>query len=283
MDVALVSCRELPEPDPDAAPLARSLAAAGIDARVLAWDDARADWGEARLAVLRSCWNYPLAPDAFLAWAEATSRRTILCNTIEVVRWNLHKRYLLELERAGVPVVPTELVSRGASTSLHDIIARRGWQEFVIKPAISAASFRTRRYSAATLADGDAHLRALVSLGDALVQQYLRSIEHHGERALVWIDGALTHSVRKSPRFEGDNECVSEAVPFSAAEAELARRAVAAPGLPLAYARVDTAPDERGRPLVMELELMEPSLFLAQNPAALERFVRAIAARLEAR
>ena len=151
----------------------------------------------------------------------------------------------------------------------------------MVKPAVSAASFRTLRVGAGNREDGEAHLQALLVERDVLVQSYLPSVEDHGERALVFIDGELTHAVRKSPRFEGDDEAVSlDAVPISTAEADLARLALAAVDGPLLYARVDVAPGPEGRPVVMELELVEPSLFLRQSAAALERFVAAIRGRV---
>src|SRR6185295_2811306 len=130
--------------------------------------------------------------------------------------------------------------------------------------------------------DGERHLRSLVERQDALVQPYLPGVDEHGERALVWIDGEVTHAVRKSPRFHGEAERVSPAsVPISAAEHALAELALAVVDRPLLYARVDVAPGPEGRPVVMELELIEPSLFFAQSPTALDRLVRAVRRLLE--
>lgn len=284
MDVALVSCRVLPEPDPDQQPLSDALAAAGIEAAVLGWDDPEVDWSLAGLTVLRSAWNYPLDREGFLAWAERVGRVSRLLNGLSVVRWNSHKRYLLDLERQGVPVTPTVLLPRGSVASLDAILAERGWTEAVVKPAVSAASFRTLRVGPGDREGGEAHLQALLAGRDVLVQRYLPSVEDHGERALVFIDGELTHAVRKSPRFEGDDEAVTaDPVPVSAAEAHLARRALGAVDGPLLYARVDVTPGAEGRPVVMELELVEPSLFLRQSAAALERFVAAIRRRVNRR
>jgi len=274
LDVALASCRELPEPDPDAVPLAEALAAAGIEAEVVAWDDDGADWSRARLTVLRSTWNYPPHRDAFLAWAERADAVSRLWNPLSLVRWNSYKGYLLELEAAGLPVTPTVLLPRGSTVTLREILAERGWEEAVVKPVISAASFKTRRAGRDELEAGEAHLRALLDERDVLVQRYLPSVADHGERALVWIDGELTHAVRKSPRFEGDDESVSsEAVAISEAEAALARRVIEEVRDPLLYARVDVAPGPEGDPVVMELELIEPSLFFPQHPPALDRYV----------
>jgi hypothetical protein len=277
MDVALATCLDLPEPDHDAPPLEAALRAAGIDARWRAWDDPRADWSAARMTVLRATWNYPVEPDRFLAWAERVATVSHLCNPLPLVRWNLSKRYLLDLERRGVPIVPTALVTRGSVISLRDIRAERGWDDVVVKPAVSAASYRTMRVGPCDLDAGEAHYRALVTDRDVLVQGYLPTVETHGERALVWIDGQLTHAVRKSPRFSGQAEAVSaESVPVSAAEAALAHRAIAMVDPTPLYARVDAAPGPDGAPVLMELELIEPSLFFPQEPRALARFVRAL-------
>jgi len=266
----------LPEPDFDAEPLLEALRSAGMAAGSLAWDDPGADFGQARLTLLRSTWNYPEHPEAFAAWAERAARVTDLRNPIAVVRWNLHKRYLTTLERHGVAIAPTEVVPRGSQAALSAIASARGWEDVVVKPAVSAASFRTLRVRPADREAGEAHLRALLADRDALVQQYLPSTEDYGERALVWIDGRLTHAVRKSPRFSGEEESVSGPVPITAQEADLAARAVAcAPATPT-YARIDVAPGTDGDPVVMELELIEPSLFFPQGPQALDRLVGAV-------
>ncbi len=279
IDVALVSCVTLPEPDADQAPLLAALRAEGLSAEVLAWDDPAADFSRARLTLLRSPWNYSMQPDAFLAWIDRTAACSSLWNRRETVRWNAHKSYLLDLAAWGIPVVPTQLVRRGEATELRELLRARGWPEVVIKPAVSGGSRQTIRVASGVAGDldrGEAHLRALAAREDVLVQPYLPSVEGYGERAVVWIDGEATHAVRKSPRFLGDAEQVSAAVPIAADEADLARRAVAvAPG-ELLYARVDVARDAQGSPCVMELELIEPSLFFPKAPAALDRYVDAV-------
>lgn len=281
MRVALATCVDLPEPDPDAAPLSHELAAEKLAANLLAWDDPRADWTPYRMTVLRSTWNYPLQPAAFLDWAERTAAVSSLWNPLATVRWNLHKGYLLDLERRGIPIVPTTLLRQGTQTELRSVMEARGWDTAVVKPAVSAASYKTMRVDREHVEAGEAHFRELLAERDVLVQDYLPSVEGHGERALVWIDGELTHAVRKSPRFEGQDEAVSpEAVPIAAAERSLAGDTIDAVERDLLYARVDVAPGPDGRPVVMELELIEPSLFFPQSPQALARFVAGIRRRL---
>jgi glutathione synthase/RimK-type ligase-like ATP-grasp enzyme len=279
IDVALASCVSLPEPDADLAPLLGALRAAGLSTEILAWDDPLADFASARMTLVRSTWNYAEKPAAFLAWIDRVAACSALWNRRETVRWNAHKSYLLDLDARGVPVVPTHLVRRGATMTLAEVMGERGWPEVVVKPAVSGGSRGTVRVGPTALDQGEGHLRALAAREDVLVQPYLASVEGHGERAIVWIDGEPTHAVRKSPRFLGDPESVSAAVPIEADEAELARRAVAAAPGPLLYARIDVARDAEGTPRVMELELIEPSLFFMQAPAALGRYVAAVARR----
>jgi len=270
----------LPEPDADLPPLLSALRATGLTAEVLAWDDPEADFASARLTLLRSTWNYSERPAEFLAWVDRVAARSALWNRRDTVRWNAHKSYLHDLEARGVPVVPTHLVQRGATTTLAEVKHARGWSEVVVKPAVSGGSRGTVRVTPGDLERGETHLRSLASREDVLVQPYLPSVEGHGERAIVWIDGEATHAVRKTPRFLGDAESVSAAIPIEADEADLARRAVAAAPGPLLYARIDVARDAGGSPRVMELELIEPSLFFPQAPAALARYVAAVEKRL---
>ena len=280
VELTIATCRELPEPDPDAAPLAKALETVGVRSRLLAWDDPEVDWSRAGATLFRSTWNYPQHAESFMQWVEETSRHGPMWNPADVVLWNVHKGYLLELAEAGLAVTPTVLLARGSGRSLQSVMSEQGWSRAVVKPAISAASYRTLLVDAVDSAAGEQHLRLLAAEGDVLVQAYMESVEDYGERALVWIDGDVTHSVRKTPRWHGEAEHVSEAMPVTPAESALAQDALALVRSPLLYARVDVAPGESGAPVIMELELIEPSLFFPQHPPALQRYVAGIRHRL---
>jgi hypothetical protein len=297
IDLRIATCRELPEADPDEAVLAAALAAGGLAAALVAWDDPAADWDAPIPTLLRTTWNYPSAPAAFLAWVDRAAAAAPLINPPDVVRGNVHKRYLLELAARGVPVVPTTLVERGQTCDLAALgeagsrgggtttalpagrgsspVGSSAAPSVVIKPEIGAASLATRRF-----APGDpaalAHLAAITAGGAALVQPYVASVEGHGERALVWIDGELSHAVRKGPRFSGDAERVDGPFPIADDERAVAEAALAPVADRILYGRVDLARDPAGRPMVMELELIEPSLYLAHRPGAAERLVAAL-------
>lgn len=278
MRVALASCKAIPERDPDEALLLGALRRAGVDARILAWDDDAAPFAEHDLVVLRSTWNYFERVDEFVAWVAKTGERTKVLNPPSVVAWNAKKTYLGELERRGIATVPTEFVMRGESRRLEDILRDRGWDEVVIKPVVSAGSFRTERFSRATSTAGQAFLDNLATDRDAMVQRWMPSVETYGERSLVCIDGAITHAIRKSPRFAGGTEQVSGDVTIADDERAFAERALtlAPDASQLLYARVDMVRDGEGTLRVMELELIEPSLFFQQSASALERFVGAV-------
>ena len=280
MKLRIATCKPLPEPDGDEELFLVALRARGIDARMAAWNDPGEDWDARVPTVIRSTWDYIHELPRFLAWAERAERAAPLWNPLALVRANVHKRYLLELDARGVATVPTELVQRARACSLARLARERGWRRLMLKPAVGASSFGARRFEAHEHDSAQEHLDSLLARGDALVQPYLESVEGHGERALVWIDGELTHAVRKSPRFSGGVENVSEAVPIERDERALAQAALANAPAGLLYARIDIARGADGRPCVMELELVEPSLFLRQNARACERLVAALARRL---
>jgi len=280
--VAVVTCLNIPEPDHDQELLLGALRDFGLRAELLAWDDPHGDPGAFDLCVLRSCWDYYRDPPAFLAFVADAAKRSRLWNPEAVVRWNVHKRYLGELENAGIPIIPTVWLDRGAEADLAEVMETHQWDDVVVKPAVSASSFRTERFRSDRLDNGQAFLDALLRDRDAMVQQYVTDATGQGERALVWIDGQLTHAVRKFPRFSGDGENVSTALPISEGERAIAEQTLSMIEDELLYARVDVMNGDDGHLLVSEFELMEPSLFLRQSPAALERFVAAVGRRASA-
>jgi glutathione synthase/RimK-type ligase-like ATP-grasp enzyme len=282
VDLRIATCRPLPEPDPDEVLLLEALARAGVSARMAPWHDDDARWDEPIPTLIRSTWDYIHDVDGFLAWADRAAEAAPVWNGVDVIAGTIHKRYLLDLAAAGIPVAPTVLVERSATGDLGAIAAAQGWEDVVVKPAVGASSFATRRYGRDQMVDGQAHLEWVLERTDALVQPYLHSVDGSGERALIWIDGEFTHAVRKTPRFSDGDEHVSAAIAIGPDELALAERVLAPIAADLLYARVDVTRDDTGAPLVMELELIEPSLFLLQHPPALERLVGAVVRRLEA-
>lgn len=286
--VALVTCAELPDLDEDEiAPIA-PLAARGVLAEPVVWNDPGVDWDAYDLTVIRSTWDYMDHHTAFLAWAEAVPR---LANPADVVRWNTDKVYLRDIAAAGVPVVETTWLDAESTVTLPTS------GEYVVKPAISAGSRNTGRYDL-----GDVAQRALAAglatrliseKRTVMVQPYLHAVDTAGETAVVFIGGHYSHAIRKGALLEGPAVDVGlymqeDIRARSATDSELhvAQRVLAAvPGGAerLLYARVDLVPDADGRPVLLELELTEPSLFLRHDEGAADRFADAVVARLAGR
>ncbi len=285
--IAWVTCRTIPEPDLDEVPTLSALRAAGMEAEKLAWDDPGATVsGAFEAAILRSCWNYYEDPEGFLLWLAGLSERMPVWNPVDVVRWNHHKRYLSELEARGVDIIPTEFISRGQSANLNEVCRRRQWDRIVIKPAISAGSYLTRRFEASEFEAASQFLTETLVDRDMLVQVFVPSVATQGERAVIQIDGRFTHAVVKAARYSHEDESVSEAREVAAEERSIAEAALAAAREAgnfstdrLLYARTDLV-EWDGKSVVSELELLEPSLFLDRHTGAMEQFVDAVKRRL---
>lgn len=262
--VGLLTCSALPEIDVDEQITLDALHDEGIDARLVAWD-AGMPPEDIELFIIRSAWNYHLTYPAFLEWLPYCKR---LLNPLSVVAENSHKSYL---NRMSVPTVPTRFFQRGDSS------ARLSSGERVIKPSVSAGSWRTRVFG-----DGDpaaqAFLEELVAERDVMVQPFMESVHGYGERSLIWINGEITHAIRKMPRFDDQEESVSTCA-IAADELAFATEVMAGRDDVL-YARIDLMRGPEGEVLLSELELIEPSLFFTQHPPAAQAFAKAVAERL---
>ncbi|MFC4150333.1 RimK family alpha-L-glutamate ligase [Micromonospora mangrovi] len=289
--VALVTCAALPDLDPDDRLVLAPLAALGVAAEPVIWDDPSVDWSRYDLAVLRSPWDYALRRDEFVAWAQTVPH---LVNPAEVVRWNTDKRYLAELAAAGVPTVPTAWVEPGESW-----VAAAGSGEYVIKPAVSAGSQDTGRYDLADpehRALAEAHVARLSAAGRVgMVQPYLSAVDTEGETALLFVAGpdglTFSHAIRKGPMLTGPDRGEAAlykqeridprtATPEQLAVAERVLDAVPGGTGSLLYARVDLIPGPDGSPVLVELELTEPSLFIGHADGAPDRLATAITTHL---
>lgn len=285
MRIALVTCRRLPGLDPDDHPLVEELAARGHAATPAIWDDAAIEWASFDVALLRSPWDYHHRRDEFLRWAASASEATRLLNPLDLLRWNSHKSYLVDLARRGADVIPTEILPARSAVDLRARMSHRGWARAVVKPAVSADAFGTVLVDEKTMSAGQAHTESMLAERDMMIQPYFASVEEPGERCLVHIDGGFSHAVRKRSHFLGGRHVGPEGLSVEADDDE---RAAAARVLDIAgarsalYARVDLARDDHGRPCLMELELVEPTLFFTCAPRAAARMADAVEARLAA-
>jgi hypothetical protein len=285
--VALATCAALPDLDDDERLSLEPLGTLGIEAVPAIWDDPAVDWSSFDLVVVRNTWDYTERLDAFLSWARTVPR---LANPAAVLAWNTDKRYLGELAEHGLPVVPTRFVAPGEPFAAPD---EDGCGEIVVKPTVAAGSKGAGRFGADERDAAIAHLAALHAAGaTAMVQPYVSGVDHGGETAVLYLGGTYSHAARKAALLLPG--AAPSAVPFlaeeiapraaSPAERALADRVVAFVserfGPPL-YARVDLLPGPDGTPLIVEVELTEPSLFLGFDDGAPGRLAAAIAEATE--
>lgn len=283
--IALATCAEVPELDDEGRLLLAALRERGTQTEPVVWD-ADADWGGFDLVVVRATWDYAERIEEFLAWADHVAGVSRLLNPAPVLRWNTDKRYLADLEAAGVPIVPTQFLAPGEQTGhrFEDV-------EHVVKPVVSAGSRGALRLAPHEVDRSRSHVASLLDEGrPAMVQPYLHEVDEHGETALLYLDGAFSHAMRKGPLLTpgmdlvGDLFLQEEMSPRepSDAERELADAVLASVpaglGEDLLYARVDLLPSPDG-PRLLELELAEPSLFLDHHLPSVDLFADAVRRR----
>lgn len=283
--IALVTARAALGLDDDLAPLAAALEEIGAKPAIESWDDPGVRWEGFDAAILRSTWDYPQRLEEFVSWARDVAAVTSLHNPVDLVEWNTDKAYLLRLAAAGVPTVPTILLEPGGPITLPDT------DEIVVKPSISAGSRDTARFTR----DAPAALTLIEHIWSsgrtAMVQPYLRMVDSHGERALVCFDGEPSHAFTKAAilrpgavpttdLFADEEITPATATVTEVAVARDAMRVIAdRMGEPPLYARIDLVPSSDGTPLVLEAELIEPSVYHHTDPASAARFASAIVRR----
>jgi glutathione synthase/RimK-type ligase-like ATP-grasp enzyme len=284
--IALVTYEALPALSDDDRLLAAALEIRGARAVPVVWNDERVEWRAFDAIVVRSCWDYFLRAADFFSWlARLESLRAVVFNDVRTLRWNAEKTYLRDLEARGVPVVPTHWLESGTDTSLRDIRRRTGWSELVVKPAISGSAHQTWRASPGDEHADDARLGAMTASGGVLVQPLVDVIADEGEWSIVFLDGEYSHAVLKRPRsgdFRVQIEHGGTAEPTDP-PVELIAQAraalLAAPAPETLYARVDGCVVDDDL-LLMELELIEPVLFLGTSTGAADRLANALLARV---
>jgi glutathione synthase/RimK-type ligase-like ATP-grasp enzyme len=276
IDVAIATNRVTADPDEPA--LVAALAREGVRGVRAAWDDEDVDWASFAATVIRSTWDYPLAYDEFVSWVSSVER---LVNPADVVVWNADKRYLDDLAQRGVPTIETTYSRRGADAVLPDT-------DFVVKPTVGGGSRGARRFAPGDAEAARAHIDALADQGRvAMIQPYVETVATLGETDVIVIDGDLSHAVRKhAPINLAASAAPAGPVSVERVEPGGAERSVVAAALaavpfasPLCFARVDLVSTTLG-PAVIEVELIEPFLFLDHDARAARGLARAIVRRV---
>ncbi|WP_368562558.1 RimK family alpha-L-glutamate ligase [Pseudoxanthomonas sp. UTMC 1351] len=295
--LALVTAIAAAGHDEDLAPLLDACASAGLHARAVAWDDPTVSWQQFDAALLRSPWDYTERLPEFLAWCDRRDQQVSLLNPVHVIRWNTDKHYLSDLATFGIPVVTTTFVEPDAEPlqALQAFLGTEPAPEFVVKPTVSAGARDTQRYARAQEFAASNHVARLLDQGrGVMLQPYLPAVDRAGETALIYFEGSFSHAIAKGALLQPDAAALT--APFAAGdissrsagadELALGEQVLVAAsrllrlGQPLSYARVDLIRDDGGHPRLLELELIEPSLFFAQAPGSADRFAAALASRL---
>jgi len=283
--IAIATCTGYEDLKADDRLLREVLEARGAEARSLVWDEEEAGWEDSDLCLVRSTWDYHDKHERFLTWTRRAAGATTLHNPADLIAWNSEKTYLRELGAAGVPTVPTAWIERGSEADLEEILSREGWKEAVVKPVVDLGAKNLHRVRAG---DGNAQqaLATVLARHDAIVQPFLPSLEDQGETSLIYVDGAFSHAVRKRPA-EGDFRVQSiwggsvDQAEAEAEQVEVAEAALAFLDAPPLYARVDLVEDLDGNPALIELELIEPNLYLVTHPPAAEALADAALLRVD--
>jgi glutathione synthase/RimK-type ligase-like ATP-grasp enzyme len=290
--VALVTCADLPGWEVDDRPLVPALAALGVQGVDVAWD-ADFDWSSVDGVWIRTTWDYTRRLEAFLAWVDTVSDRLLIPGPL--IRWNADKRYLRDLEEAGVPLAPTAWLAPGEDPG--PAVRSAGWKRAFLKPVVGASAEGTLRFTCDSSGLEAARRHVASDPRPMMLQPYLGSVEDEGEVSVILVDGRITHAVRKIPlpgdyRVQDDHGAADQPLGLVHGEDEFARRVLTAlqarfrhlvgNGHPL-VARVDTLRDTRGQLVLNELELIEPSLFLRHGPGVADALARAVAERLAGR
>lgn len=279
--LALATSADHPELHTHDLPLVEALRHAGVEPVIEVWTDPSVDWSVYDAVLLRSIWDYHKRYVEFAEWLGQLDKAGVPLHNDDLVRWNADKSYLLELRERGVAIVPSQVA---AGACLREVVAGLTGEEIVVKPTVSATAWNTVR----GIAGSDELNRRLDELpeGAYLVQPFQPEIVSEGEWSLMYLDGEFSHAVIKR-RAEGDYRVqddfggTAELAEAPATALETANRTLAALDclVPPVYARVDGIVSG-GRFLLMEVELIEPYLFLPQEPVAFDRLATTVARRL---
>ncbi len=259
-----------------------ALESKGISVKRTHWDNPDYDWSQTKAVVIRTVWDYFERFDEFNTWMIQAASVTNLINPLPLQQWNSHKFYLQQLQEKGVRIVPTEFVAKGFKTSLEEISVKRGWTHLVIKPAISAAAFHTYKVSAENRAAKEIVFQELLVSRDMLVQPFIETIVDKGEASLMVMNGTYTHAILKKAkqgdfRVQDDYGGTVHLYNPSKEEIEFAEYInTQCPVLPI-YGRVDIVWDAAGKPMLSEIEFLDPELWIRNAPTTAEILAEGIA------
>lgn len=278
--IGLVSCKQYARKEQDDLILERSLKNHGFYASIISWDDKKVDWGSFQCLIFRSCWNYYYHLDEFLEWLSyLEGLRISIWNSSNTIRWNVNKKYLLDLQDQGIVTIPSVFISARGSIDINGVMEEKGWEQIVVKPAVGAASSGVISITRAEAFKKQKNVQKLLQSNDIIIQPFFSQIRQ-GEWSFVFIGGHFSHAVLKKPGKDefrihphlGSTEAL-ETPPFQLLQQ--AQQIYSAIDQRLLYARVDGV-DVDGKFHLMELELIEPYLFFPLYPSGADVFSKSI-------
>ena len=261
---------------------AEALRCSGYEVSPIVWTETPPSAIKSDIVVIRSVWDYHLQPERFLDWIDNVAERAVVLNPPEIIHWNADKRYLFDLQREGLAVPDMIVAERGSRLNLTHELEAHGFQTAVVKPVVSASAFQTYLLTPDKISEFQPRIDQLMNSRTLLIQEYIPEITTHGEWSLMFFGGDYSHTVRKLPKAgdfrvqaEHGGEHVSDIPPASVME--LAQKAVRHLAADTLYARIDIV-EAQSKPLLMEVELIDPELYLTEDRASVQRFAAALAA-----
>lgn len=281
MKIALVTCQAQLDLYGGEKLLISALSGLGHDVAIPVWDDAKVVWSEFDAVVLRCTWDYHQKLAQFHVWMDALeSRQVCVINPLSILRWNINKRYLFEMAKHTAAVIPTCLIEPSDTRSLAQMMEALAVKEAVLKPLQSAAAWRTIRVLADDIVKAEDQFAHWRGEQEFLLQAFMPEVVDEGEWSLMFFNGVYSHSVLKRAkhgdfRVQSDHGGTVHALECPMHLQVQAQAMLAQLEHTPCYARLDAV--VRGDALyLMELELIEPELFLEHHPEAAQRCARAI-------
>jgi len=258
----------------------------GLNVVRIDWADRDFDWNSTRCAVFRTTWDYFDRFSEFDAWLSRVKDKTIFINSIDQVRWNMDKKYLIDLKEKGIQIVDTHVIYRGDARTLRELYEQMDYEDVVLKPTIAGAARHTYKLNPDNIDDHEEIFQTLIAEEDMMIQPYQYSITTKGEISMMVIAGEFTHAILKKAkpgdfRVQDDFGGTVHDYEPGFLEMEFAEKVVKACNPMPAYARVDMMWDNSGDFVLSELELIEPELWFRENMSAAKKLAREIQKRID--
>jgi glutathione synthase/RimK-type ligase-like ATP-grasp enzyme len=281
MRLAFATCLNLGKLTPDDQLAADLLQHQNIIVDAASWDDPEVKWDKYDAVILRSTWNYHRQLPQFLRWLEMLDNAKVrVWNPTNVIRRNVSKKYLIDFQNAGIPIVPTVFIPANETAKLKSVLQNQNWNRVIIKPEVSASAYLTISGSLSSASDDQQQMDEILKTSGALIQEFRNEIIESGEWSLIFFDRKFSHAVLKHPS-GGDFRVQEELGGIISAEIpsesliNQAQKVLQQVNAPLLYARVDGI-HTKDVFLLMELELIEPSLFMGFSTGAPQRFANSV-------